>query len=158
FAKETLRFGSPRQALQLQRFSVSQDVRAYLPRIKARALFVSRRDCNFIPTAQGRYLADRISGARFIELPGSDLWMFWEAPDAIIDHVQEFLTGKSPRKLVERAMRAILFTDIIGSTQRAAALGDGAWRALLDRHDELIKKKAAYFDGTFVDSTGDGML
>jgi class 3 adenylate cyclase/pimeloyl-ACP methyl ester carboxylesterase len=156
FSRFALGFGSPKEAMELQRIATRQDAREVLPRIHAPTLVLSRRECRIIPPAQGRSLADHVAGARFVEIPGSDLWMFWETPEEILDQIEQFLTGK--RSAATRKLLAVLFTDIVGSTERAARIGDAAWRKLLDLHDEIVNTQVARFDGTLVDSAGDGML
>jgi class 3 adenylate cyclase len=112
----------------------------------------------WVSVPQSRYVAEHILGARLVELPGGDSSPFWETPDLILDHVEEFLTGVRQSGAPERMLVAVLFTDIVGSTERAAALGDAAWRALLDRHDGILREQVGLFGGKLADHAGDGSL
>ena len=104
-----------------------------------------------------RYIADRIPGARFVELPGADGLPIWESSDEILDLVEEFITGGRYRE-PQRALATVLFTDIADSTRRAAVLGDAAWRQLLDRHDRIVRDQIGMHRGEWVESAGDGTL
>jgi class 3 adenylate cyclase len=108
--------------------------------------------------AHGRYLADHISGARLVELPGSDAQLYGEDPDAVLDVVEEFLTGVPPVVAPDRVLATVLFTDLVDSTGRAAKVGDRAWRRLLDRHDDMIRADVARHRGRLVNTAGDGAL
>ena len=132
------------------------DARQALPRIKAPTLVMTRSHYRWASVAQGRYIAEHIAGARFVEIPGTDSGPYWETPDLILDHIEEFITGMRRGGEPDRALVAVLFTDIVDSTSRAAGLGDAAWRALLDRHDEIQREQIALFKGRLVDSAGDG--
>ena len=158
FSKLVRTFHSPKETIQLQKVLLAQDMRKDLPLIQAPALIMARRDCRVIPPAQGRYVAAHIPGARFIELPGSDLWMIWETPDLILDHIEEFITGQRHGGEPDRMLTTVLFTDIVGSTAQAATLGDAAWRALLDRHDSILREQIGLFGGKVADHSGDGSL
>ena len=104
------------------------------------------------------YLADHIPGARLVELPGADVSIIWETPELVLDQVEEFLTGV--RRIAEptRVLAAVLFTDIVGSTEQAARVGDRRWRQLLDLHDELAARLVQEAGGRLVKTTGDGIL
>jgi class 3 adenylate cyclase len=106
----------------------------------------------------GRYLAERIPGATLIELPGTELTLFWETPEVALDHVEQFLTGIRRVAQPTRMLATVLFTDIVGSTQRAGELGDRRWRELLNVHDDLSRRLVEEFGGRLVKTTGDGML
>jgi class 3 adenylate cyclase len=111
-----------------------------------------------IPSAQGRYLAKQIPGARYVELPGEDHLPFAGDLDAMLDEVEEFLVGSRNASESERALATILFTDIVGSTEKAAELGDRGWRALLERHDATVRHQLALHRGREVKTMGDGFL
>jgi hypothetical protein len=134
------------------------DVRPVLPLVRAPALILHRRDFGLVPIAHARYLADQITGARLVELPGSDVDLSWETPELGLDAIQEFLTGV--RRAVEPngVLATVLFTDIVASTERAARLGDRRWRQLLEVHDELASRLVDQFQGRLVKTTGDGIL
>src|SRR4029077_18693576 len=108
------------------------DVRAKLPHITAPTLVLHRRGSTFVPVEHGRYLAEHIAGARYVELPALDTLYWVGDPMPILNEIEEFVTGVRGGSDSERVLTTIVFTDIVGSTQRAAALGDDRWHALLD--------------------------
>lgn len=134
------------------------DVRPILPTISAPTLVIHARD-EVIPVQEGRYLADHIPGARLLEVEGSDHVPWLADPDRILTVIEKFLTGghaaPSPSR---RALRTVLFTDVVASTRHAAAAGDERWRAVLQRFDRATAELAQRFVGTVVESTGDGQL
>ena len=134
------------------------DIREVLPAIQAPTLVVHRRGDRMINLAMGRYLADHIPGAKLVELDGSDHLFFTGDADAIVDEIQEFLTGVRPQPPVERVLATVLFTDIVGSTERAAELGDEAWLELLRSHDALVRRQLERFQGREVNTMGDGFI
>jgi pimeloyl-ACP methyl ester carboxylesterase len=148
---------SPRGAHDLILMNSKADVRDALPLVQAPTLVLHRtgdRDAN---VAEGRYIADRIPGARFVELEGED-----HIPqvnlDQIVDQVEEFLTGARPAAVSERVLATVLFTDIVGSTERARELGDRAWADLLQRHNDAVRAELARFGCEEIDTAGDGFL
>ena len=149
---------SPRAVLAFLRASFEMDASSILPLIQAPTLVLHRRDCQLVPVTHGRYLAERIPGATLVELPGTELTLFWETPEVALDHIEQFLTGV--RRVAEptRVLATVLFTDIVGSTQRAGELGDRRWRELLNVHDELTARLVEEFGGRLVKTTGDGIL
>ena len=149
---------SPRAVLAFLRASFEMDASSILPLIQAPTLVLHRRDCQLVPVTHGRYLAERIRGATLVELPGTELTLFWETPELALDHIEQFLTGV--RRVAEptRVLATVLFTDIVGSTQRAGELGDRRWRELLNVHDELTARLVEEFGGRLVKTTGDGIL
>jgi class 3 adenylate cyclase len=134
------------------------DVRSVLPLVQAPTLILHRRGFGLVPIAHGRYLADHLSGATLVELPGSDVDLFWETPDLALDAIHEFLTGVRRTPEPGRVLATVLFTDIVASTGRAARLGDRRWRELLEVHDELAGRLVEQFHGQLVKTTGDGIL
>ena len=134
------------------------DVRPILPTITAPTLVVHARD-EVIPVQEGRYLADHIPGARLLEVDGTDHVPWLTDPDRLLTEMEEFLTGShaapSPSR---RALRTVLFTDMVASTAHAAATGDERWRAVLHRLDEITAELTQRFGGTIVERTGDGHL
>lgn len=134
------------------------DVRAILPTIDAPTLVIHASD-EVIPVQAGRYIAAHIPGARLLEVNGKDHVPWLADPDRILTEVEEFLTGSHAAPSVSRrALRSVLFTDMVASTQHAAATGDERWRAVLHRFDEITAEHAQRFGGTVVESTGDGHL
>jgi pimeloyl-ACP methyl ester carboxylesterase/class 3 adenylate cyclase len=134
------------------------DVRQVLTHIQAPTLVLHRAGDRIVHLAQGRAIAGSISGARFVELPGNDHIPFLGDPDALVDEVEEFLTGVRPAHATNRVLATVLFTDIVESTQRASSMGDKAWRALLQRHHDIVRKELQRFRGREVDTAGDGFL
>jgi class 3 adenylate cyclase len=134
------------------------DVRDTLARISAPTLVLHRSTCDFCPVENGRYIAERIAGARFVELPGEDA-LYWVGDTApMLDEIEEFVTGVRGGFGAERVLTTIMFTDIVGSTQRAALLGDGRWRDLLDNHDTIVRHEIDRFGGREVNTAGDGFV
>lgn len=148
---------SPGTAVANVREIVQMDGRSGLGALAIPVLVMARRDYRMIPPAHGRYIAEHVPGARFVLLPGADGLPIFETTDAILDQVEEFLTG-SRQSEPERVLATVLFTDIADSTVRAAELGDAAWRQLLDRHDRTLREQIALHRGRLVESTGDGAL
>lgn len=157
-AKLARAIGSPRAVAENFAIQSEKDVRHALSDVAVPTLVMTRRNCAWASVPQGRYIAEHVIGASFEELPGTDYLPFWETPDVILDHVEEFLTGVRRGGEAERALAAVLFTDIVDSTMHAAELGDAAWRALLDRHEEILRQQLGLFRGRLVDTAGDGVL
>ncbi len=149
---------SPSTARKLVDLNVSVDLSGVLPAIRVPTLVLHRRDNPLIPIAAGREAAALIPGARFVEASGTDLYDWPGADDPETDLIEEFLTGRRPQRGPERALATVLFTDIVGSTDRAASIGDRAWRGLLDRHDDLVRDSLARFRGREVKHVGDGFV
>ncbi len=157
--KRYLRFSaSPRAAAALLRMNTTIDTRAVLPAIRVPALCIYRSDDPDVKVEEGRYIADQIPGARFVELPGADHLMWTGDAAAILDEIEGFLTGVRRGPEPDRVLATILFTDIVGSTERAASLGDRAWSALVGRHHAAIRRELDRFRGREVDTAGDGFL
>jgi pimeloyl-ACP methyl ester carboxylesterase/class 3 adenylate cyclase len=134
------------------------DVRPILPTITAPTLVIHARD-DLMPVQCGRYLADHIPGARYLEVDGADHAPWFTEPDTILTGIEEFLTGShAAPSQSHRALRTVLFTDMVASTAHAAATGDERWRAVLQRFGEITAELAQRFGGTVVKSTGDGYL
>jgi pimeloyl-ACP methyl ester carboxylesterase len=134
------------------------DVRPILPTITAPTLVVHARD-DPLPVQYGRYLADHIPGARYLEVDGADHAPWFTDPDRILTGIEEFLTGSHAAPAQShRALRTVLFTDMVASTEHAAATGDERWRAVLHRFGEITTELTQQFGGTVVKSTGDGYL
>jgi pimeloyl-ACP methyl ester carboxylesterase len=164
-------FGSIRQLAMWERMCASPgmarasfesvfriDVRPILPTIGAPTVVVHARD-DIVPVQFGRYLADHIPGARYLEVDGETQAPWFTDPDTILTEIEEFLTGSHAAPAQShRALRTVLFTDMVASTERAAATGDERWRAVLHRFGEITAELTQRFGGTVVKSTGDGHL
>jgi class 3 adenylate cyclase/pimeloyl-ACP methyl ester carboxylesterase len=149
---------SPAMAKAISRLATEVDIREILPAIRVPTLVVHRRGDIAVPVEGARYIAERIPGARLVELDGCDHFPYAGDVDALIDEVESFLTGARAVRPVDRRLLTVLFTDIVGSTARAADLGDGRWRSLLERHDELARSEIERQGGRALKATGDGFL
>ena len=142
-------------AAQYDYFMHNVDIRGFLPLVQAATLIFHSVDTPLIPVSHGRYLADHIPGAALIEWPGSDL-LPAEASTAA-DDIIEFLTGERPVE-TDRLLATVMFTDIVGSTERAASIGDHRWHTLLDAHDRALRDQVRRFKGNEIKTTGDGFF
>jgi len=167
------RAASPGAAIALLRMNSQIDVRGVLPTIRVPTLVVYRRDARLghgasawreagadviTPSSEARVLAERIPGARLVELPGIDHLPWAGDVDALLGEIEEFLTGVRGRPEPDRVLATVLFTDIVGSTETAARLGDRSWRGLLEQHNALVRRQLERFRGQELDTTGDGFL
>jgi class 3 adenylate cyclase len=134
------------------------DVRQVLPAIQVPTLVLSHAAGSRIGPEHGRYIAERVPGARFVELPGSENYLWAGDTNLLTAEVEEFLTGVRPVAEPDRVLATVLFTDIVGSTARAAELGDAAWRHLLAEHDGEVRTLLDRFRGHEIKTTGDGFL
>jgi class 3 adenylate cyclase/pimeloyl-ACP methyl ester carboxylesterase len=158
FARFSRLAASPGAAVALWNAIRDTDVRDVLSTIRVPTLLIHRVGDPLVRVEHSRYMAQQIPGAKLVELPGEDhLWWFGDQ-DAIVDEVQEFLTGARSAPAADRVLATVLFTDIVGSTQRAAELGDGRWRDVLERHESITRRELKRFRGTEVKTTGDGFL
>ncbi len=149
---------SPGAAYAVLRMEAATDVRHVLPAIRVPTLILHRaRDC-IVLADQGRYMAERIPGARYVELPGSDHLYWTEDQDLVLGEIQEFLTGIRSAPEPERILATVLFTDMVGSTEKLARTGDALWRDLLLAHLELAHLELERFQGRLIDTTGDGIF
>lgn len=158
FAKLERLSASPGSLRLLFDIAGETDVRDVLPSIVAPALVMHRREDQAIDIRHSRYLAERIPKARYVELEGRDNLLVAGDSDRILAEVERFLTGTHTPPEPDRVLATVMFTDIVGSTETAARLGDRAWRELLARHDELSRAQLARFRGRAVKSLGDGWL
>ena len=150
---------SPGAIREIWRFIREIDVRSALGAVQAPTLILHRTDELVVDVAHARYLAAHIPNARLIEMPGVDHTPWVGDVDTVLDHMEEFLTGKTqPRFDVDRVLATVLFTDIVDSTRRAGEVGDARWRSMLDRHDETMRDQIGRYGGIAVKSTGDGFL
>lgn len=149
---------SPGAAVALGRMNTHIDIRHVLSSIHVPTLVIHRTGDLDVNVGNGRYLAEMIPGAKLLELPGDDHWLFAGDTDAIIGEVGEFLTGARVPPAIDRVLATVLFTDIAGSTERANESGDERWRSLLVRHNDIVRRELVRFAGHEVKSTGDGFL
>ena len=149
---------SPRTVALMGPLFAKQDVRAVLPTIRVPTLVLHHTDDEYIPPTQGRFIADRIPGAKYVELPGRNMYHIVEPWRASFREVAEFLTGHHADVADDRVLATVLFTDIVGSTRRAVQIGDRDWRALLDAHDAVVRSQLSRFRGREVNTSGDGFL
>jgi pimeloyl-ACP methyl ester carboxylesterase len=134
------------------------DVRDVLPMIRIPTLVLHRRDNRFVDVENARYLEANIPGAKRVELPGRDHLLSATDVDGVADEIEEFVTGIRPPPEPDRVLATVLFTDIVGSTERVAELGDRGWRELLERHYSVVRRQLDRYRGREVDSAGDGFL
>jgi class 3 adenylate cyclase len=150
---------SPQTAARaLLRTVLEVDLRPLLPLIQAPTLVLHRREFRVPPVEHAHFLVEHIPNARLLELPGADVSVIWDSPELALDVIEEFLTGVRPVPEPKRVLATVLFTDIVGSTERATRLGDRRWRELLTVHDELARRLIEEFGGQFIKTTGDGIL
>ena len=148
----------PGVASAMFRYTFGLDVRPILGSIRAPTLILHRTDYRFVNVEHGRYLAEHINGARLMELPGSDLWFFTPGAGHVPGMIEEFVTGVKPVPDRDRVLATVLFTDVVGSTEKVAALGDRPWNELLEAHDDLMRREVERFGGKLVGITGDEVL
>ena len=158
FARMQRLAASPGEARIITRAMVDLDVRHLLPRIRVPTLVMHRPNEHVWDVRHSRYLAENIQNARYVELEGIDSLPFIGDSDAIVEEVEEFLTGVRTGGEFARALLTVLFTDIVDATAHAARLGDGRWRDLLAHHDEQVRAELARFGGREVKTVGDGFL
>jgi class 3 adenylate cyclase len=147
----------PATAQGMLRTGVTADVRDRLDQITVPTLVIHRRDNRFVRVELGRYLAEHIPGARYVELAGRDHIPWAGDGDAILTEIESFL-GASSGAGLERRVATVLFTDVVGSTELASKLGDRRWRERLDRHDRAVRGEVERHGGRVVKFTGDGVL
>jgi pimeloyl-ACP methyl ester carboxylesterase len=148
---------SPADIVSLYRMIFEIDTRAVLSAIRVPSLVLHRKH-DPLPIAEGRYVAERIPGARFVELEGTDHIPWSTGADELIDEIEEFLTGVRRVPEPDRVLTTVLFVDIVGSTDEAARLGDRNWRDLLERYYAVARRQIARFNGREIRTAGDGMF
>ena len=149
---------SPSAVVALTRMNAAVDIRHVLPVIAVPTLVIHRSEDMIVTVEAGRDLAAKIQGAKYVELPGEDHLWFHGDTDAILGEVEEFLTGTRAAEIIDRILATVMFTDIVDSTRKAAALGDRRWRNLLARHDTLMRRELERHRGREVKTLGDGFL
>jgi class 3 adenylate cyclase len=138
--------------------NAEMDVRHVLSAIRVPTLILHSVGDRVLDVRGSRFMAERIPGARLVELPGVDHVPWGDDADAILDEIEEFLTGVRHGPESDRVLATVLFTDIVGATQKAAALGDRRWRDLLEGHHRLVRQELGRFRGREIDTAGDGFL
>jgi pimeloyl-ACP methyl ester carboxylesterase len=154
-----LRLGaSPTAAEALFRMNGDIDIRHVLPAIRVPTLILHRRGDRAMPVGGSRYMAEKIPGSRYVELDGGDHLPFVGDMDALVDEIEEFLTGVRRGPEPDRVLATVLFTDIVDATRKAAELGDRRWRELLGAHHAAVREQLAHFRGREIDTAGDGFV
>ncbi len=151
------RSASPAEAVAFHRMAMEGDVRDVLPAVRAPTLVLHRTEAR----DEAVFVADRISGARRIEVEGLHDWFSWADPEhnaVLLRETQQFIAGLATAPPPDRVLATIMFTDIVGSTERAAQLGDAAWSDLLARHHTLVRGELVRFRGEELDTAGDGFF
>jgi class 3 adenylate cyclase len=148
---------SPGTASAMVRMMAQLDTRAVLPSIRVPTLVLAR-DRGPLPPEHGRYLADHIPGATFVQVPGRNNLVWAGDQEAIAGEIQHFITGVRPAPEPDRVLATLMFTDIVGSTELAASMGDTRWRDLLEEHNKIIREQLDRFRGREIKTTGDGFL
>jgi pimeloyl-ACP methyl ester carboxylesterase len=156
YARAAARGASPTAAAALTRMSAMVDVRHVLPVIRVPTLVLHRAD--EVLADASRYGGERIPGARVVEVPGTDHMPWLGDQERILEEIEEFLTGVRPHPALDRVLATVLFTDIVGSTELAADLGDRRWRDLLEQHNTLVRRELDRFRGRELSTAGDGFL
>jgi len=150
---------SPRTLALVRPLAVELDVRAVLPTVRVPTLVVQHSDSVFVPPAKGKYIAEHIPDAKYVEVPGRNYHHVVEPGwRESFQEIAEFLTGHQADLADDRVLATVLFTDIVDSTRRAAEMGDRDWRALLDAHDAVVRSQLTRFRGREVNTSGDGFL
>jgi class 3 adenylate cyclase len=144
--------------IELQRMNYEIDIRKVLPTIRVPALVLHSPKDRAVNFSLGRYLARSIPGAKLVELTGGDHVPWGDCLDQICDEIEVFLTGIRREREADRVLATVLFTDIVGSTEKAVALGDHRWRELLERHHAIVRGELARFRGREIGTAGDGFL
>jgi class 3 adenylate cyclase len=158
FARIHRSSASPAMAAQLFEMFLDIDVRAVLPTIHVPTLVLHRHGDRVVNRRAGEELAREIPGARYVELPGIDHLPWAGDSDAVVGEIEEFLTGTRSTPEPDRVLATVMFTDLVGSTERASELGDARWRELLAAHQEVVKRELKSFRGREVMTMGDGYL
>jgi class 3 adenylate cyclase len=149
---------SPGTVASMMPMAADMDVRAVLPTVRVPTLVIHHTDDPVIPPKWGKDVADRIPGAKYVELPGRNMFHFVEPWRESFREIAEFLTGQQAEVADDRVLATVLFTDIVDSTRRAAEMGDRNWHALLDAHDAIVRVQLNRFRGREVNTSGDGFL
>jgi class 3 adenylate cyclase len=160
WAKIERQGASPSMARKLSQMFFEVDVRQALPLVQAPTLVLHRRGDRVVSSEASEWMAAQIQGARFVELPGIDHVSFAGDSNAMVNEIEEFLTGERPvaPQEFERVLATVMFSDIVGSTERTAAAGDRPWLDLLDRHNAIVRRELERYRGREVKTMGDGFM
>jgi pimeloyl-ACP methyl ester carboxylesterase len=157
FGRLQMQSATPNDAVAFMRMAFEIDVRHVAPSVKVPTLVLHRTEDPVCHVENARWLARAIEGSRYLELPGND-HVPWADQDEILAETQEFLTGVREPAEPDRVLATVLFTDIVGSTEHAQALGDRSWRDLLERHHAVVRNELTRFRGREIDTAGDGFF
>lgn len=157
FGRLQVHSATPHDAVAFMRMAFEIDVRDVVPAVTAPTLIVHRVGDQVCSVENARWLSRNIEGSRYVELPGENHLPFIDGDD-ILDEIQEFLTGVREPVAPDRMLATVLFTDVVGSTERARELGDRRWRDLLERHNEIVRRDLERFRGVEIDTAGDGFF
>jgi pimeloyl-ACP methyl ester carboxylesterase len=149
---------SPKAAAALNTASSYIDVTDVLPEVRVPTLLLYRLEDRDVMIEEGRYIASKIRGAKLVELHGADHFFYAGDTEPILQEIEEFVTGYRTAAEPDRVLATVLFTDIVASTDTAATMGDGRWRALIDRHNSVVRGDLAKWRGVEVNTTGDGFV
>jgi class 3 adenylate cyclase len=149
---------SPGTVITMRGMLQESDVRHVLGSIAVPTLILHRAENRLVRVEMGRYLAEKIPGARYVEVPGVDYSPFVGDSGPILEEIEEFITGVRPVHEPDRVLATVLFTDIVGSTERAAEVGDRRWRGLLEQHHGAVRRELDRHRGREIDTAGDGFL
>jgi pimeloyl-ACP methyl ester carboxylesterase len=149
---------SPQAAANLLRMNLQVDIRDVLPNIQVPTLILHSVNDRTLPVQGSRYMAERILGAKLVELDGIDHVPYLSDSETITDEIEEFLTGVRRHAEIDRVLATVVFTDIVGATKMASSVGDRRWRQILDSHHQLVRREIARFRGREIDTAGDGFF
>ena len=149
---------TPNAAAKLLEWGAEIDLRPVLPAVQAPTLFLERSEGTLIDLASVRRAAQLVPGARYVEVPGADILPFFGDTCPILGQIEEFLTGSRSVIDADRMLSTVLFTDIVGATEKADRSGDRQWRYMLDSHHKAVRRSLGQFGGVEVDTAGDGFL
>jgi class 3 adenylate cyclase len=152
------RSASPGAAVALLRMNTQIDVRQVLPTIRVPTLVLHRIGDLDVRVEEARWIAGQIPEAKYVELPGDDHLIWSGDVEGLVDEVEDFLTGSRPSRVDDRVLATVLVTDIVGSTDRAARLGDRRWREVLEQHHAIVRRELERYRGREIDTAGDGFL
>ena len=158
FDRSMRRGASPGTVSKLFELGRRADVRELLPQVSVPVLVLHRAANAYVPPEAGRHLAEHLPDARYVEVPGADHHILVGDTAAVVDEIEEFLIGTRTGRSSTRALRSVLFTDLVASTDQATQLGDRRWREMLDGHDRITREVVTRHGGRLVKTTGDGCL
>jgi pimeloyl-ACP methyl ester carboxylesterase len=158
YAKYFRLSASPALVKDLMVYNSMVDIRSVLSTITVPTLVLHRTDESWVNVEYGRFMARFIPGAKLVEFPGTDHYIWEQNAADVVEEIEEFLTGVRRGGQAQRALKTLLFADVVQSTNRVSEIGDEAWRQVLDRYESSLRRQVARFDGQLVKTTGDGLL